>query len=480
MRIRMAAAVLLIAAVAVAAPKKGNYLEWGDSAEAYFMTPEERAEWQQVLSKDQADRFIAKYWSLRTEQFRKDLSERIAAADKYFALGDKPGSITEKGRVFVILGPPTREQTTRQTSTQGGFGTGPSGPNSIERTAFVVSEWTYQKDRLPLDLGVPEMSVRFQTDVMRGYQTIENPGLIEPYLTRAAAYYGARGMRPAQGQPTPTETKSVLDAAPSAPNAIWSSTAALNGAYFTGESFISPTEKPFYAYSFYLPNSVAALAGAKDIVLVGSVRNTTGDEVANVRQPVTPPSYDATGDRYADGAMELPPGKYTGAFGIYTADGATLLASSRTDFEVADPAVTRVTQPYLTSRIDTLERQQAFDPFTFVAMKYAVKGNRKFRSADGIGYFTFIANPVANPSPSMTMKMKVSRDGKVIDTSPTLPADLQQTGPHTYLLATRFEPNTLKPGHYAIELTVRDMNAPKDSDAYKKGYVSVAEFVVEK
>ena len=37
-------------------------------------------------------------------------------------------------------------------------------------------------------LKVPELTVKFQTDVRRGYETIENPGLIEPYLKKAAAY----------------------------------------------------------------------------------------------------------------------------------------------------------------------------------------------------------------------------------------------------------------------------------------------------
>ena len=478
-RFRVFVVVLLAAAVAVAAPKKGNYLEWGESAEAYFMTPDERLEWNRVLSKDQADGFIAAYWAKRTDAFRKDITARIAAADKYFALGERPGSMTDKGRVFILLGAPTREHSIRTTSAQGGSPTGSTGTNSLERSALVVTEWTYQSDRLPKELGVPELLVRFQTDMLRGYQTIENPGLVEPYLSRVAGWHSEHGMRATTAPPAPSEIKAATGAAPAAPNAIWSSTAAMNGAYFTGDSFISPTEKPFYAYSFYLPKSVVSLAGAKDVVLVGSVRNAAGEEVANVRQPLTPAPYDESGDRYADGAVQLPPGKYSGAFGVYTADGATLLASARADFDVLDPTAARVTQPYLTSHIDTLDKQTPFDPFTFIAMKYAVKGNKTFRSSDSIGYFTFIANPVATPTPSMTMRMKVSRDGKVIDTTPTMPADLQQSGPHTYVLATRFDPNTLRPGHYALELTLRDMNAPKDSSAYKKGYVSTTEFDVK-
>jgi len=467
--------ILFAIATLAATPKQGSFLDWGDSPEAYFLTAAERAAWAHVLSKPQADQFIADYWELHGAEFRAELQNRIAAADKYFGLSEKRGSETEKGRVFIILGAPNREHVTRQSSRGGGFSTGGStgmaGPNSLEQGALVVTEWLYKKDRLPQELGVPELIVRFQTDISRGYQIIENPGLVEPYLKRAAEYYVSRIAR--------NETKTAGRATPPAQNAIWSSTAALNGAYFTGEPFISPTEKSFYAYSFYLPQSVAAFAGAKEVLLVGSIRDSSGKEVANARQPATPERYDASGDRYADGSVELSPGKYSGAFGLYTGDSATLLASARADFEVPEQTATRVSRTLLTGHVDTLDKQTPFDPFTFVGMKYAVKGNSSFLKSDRIGYFTFIANPSLNPNPSMVMKMKVSRNGKIIDTTPSVPVELTQTGPHTWLLVTQFEANSFGSGHYILELQLRDMNAPKTSEAYVKGYVTMTEFDVE-
>jgi GWxTD domain-containing protein len=450
-----------------AAPKQGSFLDWGDSPQAYFLTFVERVEWARVLSKDQANQFIAEYWARHGEAFRAELQKRIVAADKYFGLPERRGSETEKGRVFIILGSPNRENTIRQSSRGGGFSTGGStglaGPNSLEQGALVVTEWQYKADRLPKELDVPELVVRFQTDISRGEQVIENPGLVDPYLKRAADHYVSR-----------------FAAVPlHVANTIWSSAAALNGAYFTGEPFISPTEKSFYAYSFYLPQSVGAFAGANEVLVIGSIKNASGSEVAKIRQPATPARYDATGDRYADGSVELPAGAYSGAFGLYSSDGATLLASSRTDFNVPEPTATRVSRTLLTSHVETLDKQTPFDPFTFVAMKYAVKGNRRFQKSDKIGYFTFIANPSVNPNPSMIMRMKVSKNGRVIDTTPPVPAELTQTGPHTWLLATQFEPNSFRVGHYLLEVQLRDMNAPKTSDAYIKGYVAVTEFDVE-
>jgi GWxTD domain-containing protein len=460
--------MLAIAATAVAAPPAGkdNYLQWGDSPEALFLTTQERGQWDTILGKEDADKFIANYWAKHGEAFHKEVLARIAAADKYFSMKDRKGSTMERGRVFIILGSPTKETNNRTTTAQGGFGTNVGGANSIERQGVVRTEWFYRKDRLPQELGVPELWVDFQTDVARGYETIENPGIIEPYLHKYVDWFVAKN---APGTVAPAVPTTAVQAA--TPD-LWAETPNLNGAYFTGEPFISPTEKSFYAYSFYLPQSVATLAGAKDVVLQGSIKDANGATVANFRQPAsTPTSYDQTGDRFADGAVELAPGKYSGMFALYSGDGNKMLASSRTEFEVPELTAARVSRPFLTSHIDTLDKQGAFDPWTFVAMKYAVKGNAQFKKSDSIGWFTYIANPSANPNPSMTMRMKVSKDGKVIDTSAPMPADLQQTGPHTYLLATRFDPNTLQPGHYNLELTLKDTIA-------NKSYTTSTEFEV--
>ena len=156
-----------------------------------------------------------------------------------------------------------------------------------------------------------------------------------------------------------------------------------------------------------------------------------------------------------------------------------MLASRRVQFAVPEKSAPRASAVLLTSQINELEKQGSLDPFTFVATKYAVKGNRRFRPAEKIGLFTVVANPAGDPQPSMTLKMTVSKDGKVVDRTPPEPAPLTQTGPHTWLIGTQFDPNTFKPGHYAIEVQVRDMKADKATDAYTKGYVSTAEFDVE-
>jgi len=61
----LAFAMPLLAGKSKDANKKPDYLAWGDSPEAYFMTSSEELDWLHVLTKEDADKFLAAYWAKR-------------------------------------------------------------------------------------------------------------------------------------------------------------------------------------------------------------------------------------------------------------------------------------------------------------------------------------------------------------------------------------------------------------------------------
>lgn len=91
---------------------------------------------------------------------------RISLADERFRLGQKPGSRTARGEVFVVLGPPAVE---RQTS--GPLQTAPvfvaPGRLGLPREAFERTEWhvwAYDREHTPdvlNTLGRPSAEVAF-------------------------------------------------------------------------------------------------------------------------------------------------------------------------------------------------------------------------------------------------------------------------------------------------------------------------------
>lgn len=444
-----------------------DVMKWNKSPEAYYMTPEERTQWAKIASPDDAHKFIDEYFRKRGEAFRKEVLTRIDQADKQFQLDRMPGSRTQRGRVWMILGSPSRSTTNRvQMDTRGLSGEAVFQQRTIEGQGLIQTEWTYDADRLPQELGRKSLVVRFQTDSAHGAETVENPGQVEPYLTAAAARISNQYIAALQS-PAPVKIFVAGD------DPLWNATPNLNGAIFTGESYLTPREEPFYAYSFYVPKSASTFAEWSSALLVTLVRDASGQQVFADRKQLDLAAYDDAGNRYVDRAVALNPGTYEGLFAVYTPDGATLLASHRTKFEVAAKDAPRASALLLTSKVDTLETQDAFDPFTFVATKYAVRGDRTFRPTDKLAFFTIVANPAGSPNPKLTQKMTFKRDGADFAHTSLEEVQATQTGPNTFLIGNAFDPKTFPTGHYSIELQVRDMNAPD-----RKSYVLTSEFVI--
>ena len=477
--------ITLIATVflAVAAFGADDIMKWNKTPEAYYMTSEEKAAWKRVASPEQAQKFVDEFRQKRGEQFLKDVRTRIDIADKQFKLDKTIGSLTQKGRVFMLLGPPNQARSNREVA-ETREGEAMMGGNILENKAIIGTDWVYERDRLPAELGLSQLKVKFVYDARRGFESIDNLANVEPHLQKAAeivskAYIADTAQRTAQRAQTPAAQPAVA-ATPAAADPLWSNTPALNGAIVTGDAFLSPREETYYAYNFYVPKSATAFSGNSGL-LVTLVRNEAGQQVVSDRKQVELSAYDsASGARFVDHSVALPPGKYEGLFAFYSPDGTTLLASHRTSFVVAPKEQPRASALFLTSRIDTLDKQEPLDPFTFVATKYAVRADRQFRTSDKLAFFTVVSNPTGSPSPNLMQKMLFKKDGKEFAKTPLEPAQLTQTGPNTFLVGNAFDPETFPAGHYTLELQVRDMNAPDDSPLRKQGWVLTSEFDIIK
>ena len=92
-------------------PPKEN---WTEGPVKVLLTPEEKREWAGLSDAVSRSEFITKFWGARDpkpetpeNEFREDFEKRIAFADKYFVQDETRGSLTDRGLVFLLLGPPT-------------------------------------------------------------------------------------------------------------------------------------------------------------------------------------------------------------------------------------------------------------------------------------------------------------------------------------------------------------------------------------
>ena len=90
----------------------GTYKKWLNEDVVYIITPEEKAAFKALSNDEERDQFIEQFWLRRDptpdtpeNEFKEEHYRRIAYANEHFAAGI-PGWRTDRGRTYIIWGPP--------------------------------------------------------------------------------------------------------------------------------------------------------------------------------------------------------------------------------------------------------------------------------------------------------------------------------------------------------------------------------------
>ncbi len=89
-----------------------TYKKWLNQDVRYIITPEETNAFKQLSNDEERDQFIEQFWLRRDptpdtpeNEFKEEHYRRIAYANEHFAAGI-PGWRTDRGRMYIIWGPP--------------------------------------------------------------------------------------------------------------------------------------------------------------------------------------------------------------------------------------------------------------------------------------------------------------------------------------------------------------------------------------
>ena len=189
------AALLALPAFADLSPK---YQEWAKSPEAYFMTKADRDQWAAIKTDAEAEAFVKQFIAVRGgPAFQEEVAKRAAIADKYMTVGKTPASMTLRGKVIIVLGPPssfnigTRANTRSAEGTvsgsvaaAGGDGKG-NGNGSLgdmnqavqrgmmESSVIHTYDIGYTAEKLPASYGKP-LSVSIDVDTGTGKERLDD------------------------------------------------------------------------------------------------------------------------------------------------------------------------------------------------------------------------------------------------------------------------------------------------------------------
>lgn len=113
--ISFALCFLFTTVAAAAHPMCGGnpiYTKWRDEDVAYLLSPEERKQFSRLQPEEACEEFISRFWLSRDRDpktpqndFKVEHYRRIAYANERFA-DSVPGWKTDRGRAYILYGPP--------------------------------------------------------------------------------------------------------------------------------------------------------------------------------------------------------------------------------------------------------------------------------------------------------------------------------------------------------------------------------------
>jgi len=158
-----------------------SYKKWIDQEVVYIITPDELAVFRALTSDDERQQFVEQFWARRDtdsatsiNEFKEEHYRRIAYVNDHFSTG-MPGWKSDRGRVYIIQGPPDSVE---------GHGAGetyyrPRSEGGGNTTTFAFEIWNYRH----LEGIGSNIDVEFVDKSMSGHYTLAMDEMEKDMLT---------------------------------------------------------------------------------------------------------------------------------------------------------------------------------------------------------------------------------------------------------------------------------------------------------
>lgn len=497
-RVFIACACAAIVAGSAFAQLSTQYRDWANGPVNWIMTPEESAQWKRIRSDADAQAFIDLFWARRdptpgtpANEFRQAFDARVAYADAHFGEGRKKGSLTDRGRVLVVLGEPYQIVS----ATRPGQGTTQTPSMGVGRSTLQDHSprqlWVYEQSRTKIALGQPRAEVTFVDQYASNQWTLERQALtpidnlmkrtvssyvVQPNLTEAPTYTTAAQTTQTTEQQLPPQQSAPAAAPGLTTPSLVAAVEQMRGEKATPSrdlsiihtEMLTPTGEFFVPVQLYIPKS-AKLTADSVTTFFGVLEDNAGTRVATFEEPATLST--SKGDLYFDKSLDLEPGTYRATLGLAGADGKPVVMTTR-PIEVRElsPATAGISRLVLSTDIHQTDEAAVIGaPYAFGRVKIVPKGDRVFSNRDEINYFVQVINPAIDAGtnmPKIQVKLELvpkAAGGRAISAPPADAVALPLTGapgPGQYAVMAAIPLGNMKtppaPGEYTFRITVYD------------------------
>jgi GWxTD domain-containing protein len=123
-----------------------QYKKWLNEDVIYIISPEERSAFLHLQTNEEREQFIEQFWQRRNPDpesaentFKEEHYRRIAYTNEHYASGI-PGWKTDRGRIYIMWGPPDEVQS----NPSGGSYQRPATEGGGETSTFPFEDWRYR------------------------------------------------------------------------------------------------------------------------------------------------------------------------------------------------------------------------------------------------------------------------------------------------------------------------------------------------
>jgi GWxTD domain-containing protein len=127
---------------------------WATGPTRWLMLPEEEREARRLQTNREAVTFIEAFWQRRDPDLdqpgnpvAQTFYERVEAADRLYGEGGVRGSLTDRGRALILLGPPPRLSYSQRPTPSWDPGS-PRGRPALQTRRLVLESWIYPPEEL--------------------------------------------------------------------------------------------------------------------------------------------------------------------------------------------------------------------------------------------------------------------------------------------------------------------------------------------
>jgi GWxTD domain-containing protein len=453
--------------------------QWAEGPVRYLLSSQEKEQLGRVSSKADFDRFVKLFWAkrdpnleTRVNEFKADFDARVAAADKQFAEEGVRGSLTDRGRVLILLGAPAKRwkqsiQAFLQQLSGETAGSIPASSRAAQQIMHGASYdpykgmadvWVYHRDQIPASVKVPKRvdSVMFVFFDYEGKDHYVLERRFQPSRWAIKALEAAPAALVAHPELVELPTYPLLPGtqAATAEQLAWLGVRSApwpEGALLAAYPGVM-TENIFPTWVFLrLPK------GTQSDLAVGRLTSASGEVLGTFQQQIQ--LLDTKlGAVYE---LMLPPVEEPATLELALASAGTPVAVHSLAVE---PVQAPAEGPFFTpmfagAEIFQLQDFEAGTPFVFGGYHLVLRPQGHYTRDENLDYFCLVAHPAVGEDgkPKAKMRLGIYQGGTRLKGTPYRDVELSPVEPNVYMFGSQLPLGIFqKGGEFTLKVWLKD------------------------